>query len=83
MNEPVSLNRLLAPFGLGHGGEEDSTLFIGMVCDHLLNSYKNDEAIDPIDVGMACLDLGYEPASQFLEEASFLLCRMLEENLSF
>jgi hypothetical protein len=78
-NAPLSLNLLLAPFGLSHHGKADDFLCVGMVCDHLTSLFKDHEAIDPVDVGSACWELGYEPAGQFLDDASLLISELLKQ----
>lgn len=79
---PLSLKTVLSPFGLSHQALEDDTVCIGMVCDYLQESFGDSEYIDPIDVGVACWELGHLPAGGFLDEAAFLILRMVQETFN-
>ena len=79
---PLSLKAVLSPFGISHQALEDDSLCVGMVCDYLQESFSEGEFIDPIDVGVACWELGYLPAGTFLDEASFLVLRMVQETFN-
>ena len=79
-NQPVSLNLLLAPFGLVGTCEVSSKhLVVGHVVDDLMDQYREDAVIDALDVVSSAWELGYEPAGVFLEEGPLMMYRLLQE----
>ena len=71
--ELVSMERLLAPFGIYFHSTQDSSLPLGLVCEDLDSSFSKLDLIDPMDVATSAFALGYDDASLFLEEAPLML----------
>ena len=70
---PLSLNVLLAPFGLAYQADPDKGLLVGWVLEELVVEFGMHDHIDPMDVAAVALSLGYDPADRFLTDAPWLM----------
>lgn len=75
----VSMDTLLLPFGLSFQGEPSDDLMLGLVLEELCCEFSNNDFIDPIDVASSALGLGYNQASNFLDEAPLLIVRATQD----
>ena len=78
-NSPLTLNRLTLPFGIISNSESSNTLLVGHVLEELATRFETDQAVDCIDVVAAAHELGHESAEAFLEEAPYIISRMVQE----
>lgn len=79
-NLPLSLNRLTLPFGIISDNKESDYLLVGHLLDELQSRLKDgSEAVDCIDVAACAYDLGHDDAEQFLDQAPYLMLRMIKE----
>lgn len=79
-NVPLSLNRLTLPFGIISDNKEDDFLLVGHVLDELASRIKDGaEDIDCIDVAACAYDLGHDNAEEFLDEAPYIMFRMIKD----
>ncbi len=79
-NVPLSLNRLTLPFGIVSDKKESDYLLVGHILDELASRLKDySEAIDCIDVAACAYDLGHDDAEKFLDDAPYLMLRMIKE----
>lgn len=79
-NLPLSLNRLTLPFGIISDNKESDYLLVGHILDELQSRLKDgEEAVDCIDVAACAYDLGHDDAEQFLDQAPYLMLRMIKE----
>ena len=79
-NAPLTLDRLTSPFGIASNRSESDTLLVGHVLDTLVELGPNsalEHSIDCIDVATAAFELGHEEAGPFLDEAPYIMYRML------
>ncbi len=77
-NSPLTLNRLTLPFGIISDSLESDGLLVGHVLDELASRLGSGEAVDCIDVAAAAFELGHDPAGPFLDEAPYIMSRMLQ-----
>ena len=70
---PVSLKLILEPFGFYYPSDPDMHLSARVFCESLTAEYEMNEWVDPVDIAPSAMDLGYEPAAPFLEEAPWLM----------
>lgn len=78
-NVPLSLNRLTLPFGIISDNKESDVLLVGHVLDEIASRLKNyAEDIDCIDVAACAYDLGHDHAEAFLDEAPYIMFRMMK-----
>lgn len=79
-NIPLSLNRLTLPFGIISNNKESDVLLVGHVLDEIASRLKDPgEAIDCIDVAACAYDLGHDHAEEFLDQAPYIMFRMLKD----
>ncbi len=79
-NVPLSLDRLTLPFGIISDNKESDYLLVGHILDELASRLNNhSEAVDCIDVAACAYDLGHDDAEQFLDQAPYLMVRMIKE----
>lgn len=78
---PVSLGKLLLPFGLGNqSGGDHHFLLVGYILDDLADQKNPEELVDPLDIASCAWELGYEPAKKFLEHGPYLMYKLLTES---
>lgn len=79
-NDPVCLSVLLKPFGISvESSEVDESLCIGLILEHMSQSFYNFDCIDPMDLAEAAWKLGFKPAGAFLDTGPLLLMKLLME----
>lgn len=78
-NEPLSIKKLMSPFGLLLDDLKDHEfLLVGHVLDDLADQKSENDMIDPVEVASSAWELGYEPAKTFLENGSILIYSLIK-----
>lgn len=78
-NENLTLDILLKPFAISSVLPKSSTILVGHFLDYLQEQYEANDVIDVIDVAQSAIDLGYDPAEFFLDQAPWLMVQMTQE----
>lgn len=78
-NENLTLDILLKPFGISSILPQSTTILVGHFLDYLQEQYKDTDVIDVIDVAQSAVELGYDPAEFFLDQAPWLMVQMTQE----
>lgn len=78
-NKPLSLEKVIEPFGISSSPATSDFLLIGHLLDYLSEDLHPDDAVDAIDIATAAYELGHEEAQNFLDEAPWLMIQMARE----
>ncbi len=79
----VSMDIMLAPFGLSFASKSDKSTLLGWVLDDLSTQFSENDQIDPIDVASSAFALGYDDAERFLKFAPQLICQAIRSSAAF